>query len=312
VKTAVALAPKALIDSPLRAWLIARCEAVGVALTVENVNEVCDSNEFTEIMRAHANVMMWNVKMPQWWVHQAQQNVLWMDNALISQRRGIFVDHRGLFAESNLSHSRGRAGNWNAAFYAEREFGWQAFQESSENGPLLVCLQRPTDSSVEWGFLPEQKNVNRIEAFLALVKKHVPVDGSRIVIRQHPKERVSQLSAAEFDPLWTWQSEGTFADAVRGARGVITINSTCAHEAVLAGVPVATLGSGTFTKWGVTLECDGRPQKLRSFMTWRANPRRARAYVNQAMTRHFLPYDMHPNDARPQAVEFHSWLQKCC
>jgi hypothetical protein len=311
VKEALVIAPRSLLRSRLTAWLTQQGTRAGVNLFFENVNDLCERGEFHQRMRSFSDVMLWNVKIPPSWINKENQNVLWMDNCLINQKRGMFIDRRGLFAESNLSRDRGAKNKWNAEFCAQRDFGWKAFYEGSDDGPILVCLQRPKDSSVTWGFLADQREVNRTAEFLRLLKQHLPVDPSRVIIRQHPKERSFDLPLEVLDKEWRWECEAPFNEAVRVARGVVTINSTCAHEAVLAGVPVATIGSGTFTGWEVTLECADRPERLRKFLEWRVDPATARHYLGQAMTRHFLPYHITPEDPRHQATEFHQWLHSC-
>ena len=73
-------------------------------------------------------------------------------------------------------------------------------------------------------------------------------------------------------------------------------------------MPVATLGTGTFTTWGATLECAGRPERLAELPGWRPDPEVARKYVSHAMTRHFLPHDVRPERINP---EFQTWLEDC-
>jgi hypothetical protein len=241
------------------------------------------------------------------WMTQAKQNILFLDNALISQKRGVFVDHGGLFARSNLCRDAGEEGShWAADFYARREFGWRAFREGDVAGPILVCLQCEADSSVTQGFLPGRESEGRMVEFLRQVKTHLPFPSHRVIIRPHPREKPACLPPDAECEGWSWANEETFAEVLPRCRAVVTVNSTCAHEAVLAGVPVATLGTGTFTGWGVTLECAGNPARLGEIANWRPEPSRAEAYVCRAMTRHFLPYEIREGRINE---EFNLWLK---
>jgi len=309
--TATCIGPKILLASPLMDWLVERCAQQGVQLRCYDVNEVCEQGQWGLLLKQDPNVILWNVKVPSAFVLRGGPNVLWMDNALISQKCGVFVDTRGLFAESNLSCVRTSSSRWVAGFYARREFGWEAFSEGDADGYVLVCLQRPMDSSVTWGFLPGDKGKDRVAAFLAMVKRYLPWAADQVMVRQHPKEDRKVFPDEAWDPRWRWDECSRFAESVKGARAVVTINSTCAHEALLAGVPVATLGTGTFTGWGVTLECAGQPERLADLDGWRPDPSLCLNYVNQAMTRHFLPYTIDKHDERLQCGEFHDWLQAC-
>lgn len=262
--------------------------------------------DYSTVFRSEPNVLAWNCRMSHAWLQREKQNVLHFDNALISQRRGVFVDHRGLFAHSNLSINRVNDAFWEANFYARREFGWRAFEEGDASGAILVCLQCECDSSVVQGFLPGQSGSNRTHEFLKLIKQYLPA--KQVIVRTHPREPIANLPVNCIDPAWTWTCDGAFHSVLPHCRAVVTINSTCAHEAVLAGVPVATVGTGTFTGWGVTLECADDITKLSHLAGWRAPQDRARAYVSRAMTRHFLPYDV--TESRYNG-ELQSWMEAC-
>lgn len=308
MKTAVAIVNRLLSGGSLKTWMEAQCSSAGITLQWHDVSDVYASGQYDQIARSAPNVISWNFRKTPEWMRAKGQNVLFLDHALISQKRGVFVDHGGLFAESNLcAAAQSQSSGWPAEFYAFREFGWTAFEEGDKSGPILVCLQCEQDSSVKSGFLRGQR-ANRMQEFLQMVKNHLPFPHSRVLVRQHPREKVKDLPLDCIDPAWEWQNEGSFPAVLRDCRAVVTINSTCAHEAVLAGVPVATMGTGTFTGWGVTLECASDPARLASLASWTAPRDLARNYVSRAMTRHFLPYDAPLNRSN---AEFQSWMEAC-
>jgi hypothetical protein len=303
---ALALLPDIALRSPLKGWLVARCSDRGITLDVQSSKLACDNREFSKLVTSASNVIFWNCRVSK--IKVGDRNALWLDNALISQRRGVSMDHGGLFAESNLSKLAPLPPvNWPAEWYARREFSWNAFNEGDPSGPILVCLQKEDDSSVKWGFASGQQ-INRTDAFIHAIKTHLP-QHLPVLLRPHP--RGSTFTADALPSNWSLNIGEKFSEVVRRCRAVVTINSTCAHESVLAGVPVATLGTGFFTGWGVTLECANDHSRLSAIESFRADPVTARSYVSNAMTRNFLPYSIKATDERHQATEFHSWLSSC-
>jgi hypothetical protein len=314
MKTAIALMPHAVMKrANVRAWMTRKCEEAG--LWVEWVNVVEQIKDYSTLLRKHRNVMTWNCRVTAAELASEGQNVLHFDNSLLSQGAGLFVDRGGFFGSSNLS----RMNTWkqgyahaNPEFYCGREFGCEAFAGGDPAGPVMVALQMRDDCALGEANFPLAANqADKVKATLGLLAELLPKDVP-VVVRPHPRERGKysdeDFKAAGWRDNWTLQWEGKFSECVRKCCAMVCVNSTCASEGVLLGVPTATLGLGGFSGAGVTLECAHNGETLRGLLEWRSDQARARAYVSAILGRHFIPYDIAPKSGRP-CEELEQWLR---
>jgi len=218
-------------------------------------------------------------------------------------RAGVFVDHRGFFSQSNLCQRKTWTGSYwcNPEFIAKRDFGWNAFSGESPHGPVLVALQCRTDCNVKMEFPAAKDAADKIVAALELLERYLP-RGKRILIRPHPRERTRFETGGIWRDDWQMDDSSSFSERLPACSALVTINSTCASEAALLGVPTATLGTGAFTGSGVTLECALDPSKLATLFSFQPDLHRCRAYCSAILGRHFLPYGI---VILPRSTNFH-------
>lgn len=307
---AAALVPNRMFTAvPLRQWVDARCGEAGIEVEWVNISESTD--RFHQCFNDHQNLIAWNCRMPPEWLARSNRNILHVDNSLISQKAGVFIDNGGLFALSNFCRNKAWEGSQqaNAEFFARRDFGWQAWSGGTPDGPVLVALQCRNDSAVVQGF-QWPAGTDPVSRVLSIVAAHLP-RGRRVWVRPHPIELKKYAASSFVEGPWRddfeLQTGSSFAEVLPQCSAMVTINSTCAHEAVLLGLPTATLGTGTFTGSKVTLECAQDSSRLGVLFSHTPDNQVARGYVNAALTSHFLPYDIRPDR---RSAEFDLWLAK--
>lgn len=223
-------------------------------------------------------------------------NTLFLENGLINQRRGFMVDTRGFFSESVIRRTRAweKAPNeqeWKEVERGLHGLGWSFDQQHDPAGPIVVALQRRGDAGA-FVYFPLGRRKDSLEELLRACAKHLPA--RPVVIRLHPvyQEEFAEKEAhyrSLFRPDWTVHSGGNVYQLIAKASALVTINSTLATEAQALTIPIATLGLGSWTGSGTTLECFRDPSRLAGLLDWKPDMPRRRAYL-AAVQRYQVPY----------------------
>ena len=298
---AIAILPATTAASSAGQWIAAQCQAAGVKLTVSHD---LSGQPYIAAFTSHQNVITWNCGMPHDWTRKGDRNVLYVENSLISQKAGMFIDARGFFTHSNLHTGQhwNAPGSFNIDFFARREFDWTLHSGGDPTGPILVALQCRRDSNLKQNYPAAHGYINPNLHTLDLVLKHLP-STIPVQIRPHPRE--PDIDTRDWPSHWTLQREGKFSHILPRARALVSATSTCISEATLLGIPIATLGVGAFTGSGTTLECAHHPARLANLPTYQPDLDAHRRYATAILSQHFLPYDAHPDRHVP---EFQKWL----
>lgn len=304
---AVALVTESVIKSGLHQFLTDQCSERGIALTFYNVTESCA--RYSELFRSHRNVITWNCRMPHDWMAKHGNNVLYVENSLLWQRAGVFIDKGGFFSHSNLCRNR----SWeqdhavDLAAFTRQHFGWEPLAGGNPDGPILVCLQSTFDSNLKQEFPLGVSADDKVAATLAILFDHMPTD-RQIIIRPNPRFidhwHANHLTY-KIRPEWQVSWEGQFHSILPTCSALVTVNSTCASEAATLGLLVATLGTGAFTGSGATLECATDPSRLGQLLQWQPDHTACRRYAEAILGRHFLSY----SDPQPGNAELEAWLR---
>lgn len=305
---AVVLSPAILLNSPLKKWLDDKCAARGVNLEWHDLTD--EKTNFVKAFQSCRNVIAWNCRMTHDWLSRGQQNVLHVENSLLSQKSGMFTDHRGFFSQSNLCRKATWKTNYphaNPEFFARREFKWSAFAGGNPDGPILVALQCREDCNLKLEFPAGEAAPDKVVRTLEIVRDYLPT-GRKVLIRPHPRERANFTHGGVWQDHWQLDTEDTLAVRLPQCCALVTVNSTCASEAALLGLPTATLGTGAFTDSGVMLECAHNLSLLSGILTFTPDIDRCRSYVQAILGRHLLPYDLTRD--RP-CQELEDWLSAC-
>jgi hypothetical protein len=304
---AIALVTESVIKSDLKDYFTTSCAEAGIALEFHNVTESCA--KYSEHFRSHRNVITWNCRMPHWWSSKWGNNVLYVENSLLWQRAGIFVDHAGFFSNSNLSRKQ----TWRMDHdvdldaFTRQHFGWEALSGGTQDGPVLVCLQNTYDSNLQNEFPLGKKHADKVQATMEILHRYLP-QNRPVVIRPSPRF-ISHWNDNHRKYIrrshWKVDWSGSFHDILPKFSALVTVNSTCASEAVTLGMPVAVIGTGAFDGSGAVLECAKHPERLREINTWRPSMEACARYAKAILGRHFLPYRS-PSSTNG---EFESWLR---
>jgi hypothetical protein len=305
---AIALVTQSVIQSRIKPWMEAACARRGVELTFRNVTE--STKDYTALFKAHRNIITWNCRMPHNWMRKWGGNILFVENSLLCQRAGIFIDSGGFFSRSNLCRLR----TWEQEYavdldaFTRKNFQWGAMAGGDGYGPVLVCLQSGKDSNMIQQFPLGDGADDRLERTLDILREHLP-RGRRVVIRPNPRF-LDEWNAKErvLRDDWTVSYAGNFHSILPDFSALVSVNSTCVSEAITLGMPVATLGIGAFTGSGATMDCSRDPATLQNLPEWYPDGQRCERYAKAVLGRHFMPYDV-ADDAN--SVEFDLWLNAC-
>jgi len=312
---AIALVTDSVMQSSLKEYFETQWKMHGDGnLAFHSVTQNC--KPYVELFNAHQNVITWNCRMPHSWLSSKGKNVLFIENSLLCQRSGIFIDARGYFSNSNIHHDQswlGENAEWpDADLFIRRHFGWEPFSGGNINGPIMVCLQYGPDSNLQQEFPLGKSATDKVRATLELLATHLPTD-RRIIIRPHPRfltvwhELEAQYRNECWRPTWDVSLGGNLYELLPHCSALVSVNSTTVSEALSLGLPVATLGLGVFSDSGVTLECALNPSRLRELHSFAPDPILCRRYVSAILRRHHLPYDV---DQKRTNRELNTWLSK--
>lgn len=304
MKQVAALVTEIVLKSDIKPWVERRCAAAGAEVEWHNVTQ--STATYKEVFKNTPNVITWQCRMPHSWTSRWGNNVLHIENSLLCQRAGAFVDSRGFFSQSNLRV----ANNWaiehsvDLEDFAQRHFGWKAFSGGNPDGPVLVTLQCRKDCNINFEY-PAAPKGDRVAFTIEKVLEYLPRSRS-ILIRPHPRER-HLFEGQPPPPGCDWSMDGPLPEILPTCSALVTVNSTCASEACLLGLPVATLGTGAFTGAGATFECHADLSRLAHFFSHQNNLEAQKRYCSAILGRHFLPYK-HETDV--SCPEFDLWLAR--
>jgi hypothetical protein len=304
---ALALVTRAVIESPIGPALVAACASRGIRLELRECY-----HGYREAVGGAANLITWGMKQPHSWYIAAGRNVLFLENGLLSQRHGVYMDAGGYFADSSIVSSR----EWEreptaAELQAVRQHLEREFVHPQRPSPyqpsagFLLALQTPNDAPLQHYL--SRGHGDGIQYVINAAACYLP-EGVPVILRPHPRH--------EFDPAayhipaaWTLERGGNVYERLRTCRALVTANSTLGLEAMAMGLPVAFLGRHVYTGSGAALECDGCPERMAELLTWIPSPDRVQALLC-AILRRQVAYRCTPADieASPQ---FRQWTERC-
>jgi len=160
---------------------------------------------------------------------------------------------------------------------------------------VMVALQMARDGSVLHHYFPGRESDISAQ-LIRLCREHLPA-GTRVIVRPHPHDP-AVVTRCTLPEGWEWDHTPNVYATLLTCRGLVTITSTLATEAVSLGLPVACLGRGCWVGHGVVVECSGDFAKLRQVLTTEPDEWTATRFLCAVM-RHQLPYD-----ATPEQVAF--------
>ena len=300
------------VKAALEKALIEACRQSNLELSFSS-----NFDDYKSAFRQTINIMTWGVKIPTWWYHKHQANVLFFENGLLCQSAGVWIDSRGWFSESNLCTQKHYDEPYTVTDYdtvkaiVKRHFDWELFQGGNPNGPIMYAVQSINDASCKYHFPARaQRTEDTILATLRLLNKHLP--DRPLIIRPHPRFRDQwQRSKAKYTTLfrsgWKMDDSKNVYDTLKDCSAVVGVNSTVLTEALALGIPVGTLGESAYTGSNATLECARDPSKLGHLMDWVPNKEVILRYLCSLVHGHQLPFNCNA-DFIASNREFQAWL----
>ena len=305
MKKVFALVTEIVLNSGVKPWIDEKCRQAGADVEWHNVTK--STANYKEIFRGSPNVITWQCRMPHSWTSSFGNNILHIENSLLAQRAGCFVDSRGFFSQSSLCQEK----HWlkqftvNCEDFAAKHLRAKAFAGGDANGPILLALQCRNDCNINFEF-PAAPKGDRVEWVLEEMLHLLPVH-SKILIRPHPRER-QLFDGHKHRDKFMWSMDGSLADILPKCSSVVTVNSTTASEACLLGIPTAVLGTGAFTGSGAVFECHTDIARIREFLNCPvADILAQKKYCEAILGAHFLPYQ---ETGSVSCSEFDRWLDR--
>lgn len=291
-----------LASSKLGGFLADQCLQAGIELKFVAAGK----GDYKQAFNEHQNVITWGFKMPIKWHKRHNQNVLYIENSLVNQRAGVFVDSQGWFSDSAI---------FNRSFpkcpekidlnhIAEKWFDLKLGQVPQSSGPILVCLQMERDAASRYHF-PLDRDKTPTKTLLDLVAKYAPSEN--VIVRHHPKEK-PEIDLTRWNPNWQWDTNKAWLESLKQSSALITINSTCVTEACLTSIPIATFGKSCFSAFQATLDCSEDPSQLSKLFTEPVNFDARQTYLTTLLSNHFLSYD-YPECWESEQLNI--WLDRC-
>lgn len=262
--------------------------------------EMVSYTDLTAAMKAPGNAIIWGGNWHRKTYKSVVASTLFVENGLIDQKAGFYLDGSGFFSESSIAKQRlwdapvtdaDRAGVTAAV---AKGFSWEWGQSTDPNGPIVVALQRRLDTGCYRFFPKNTVKGDPIDSLLEYCAKYLPKN-RKVLIRPHPRykpeweNKRKEYVAKHFQPNWEVNLDGGIYPMLLQASALVTVNSTVASEAMALNIPIATLGEGAWTGSDATLECAQDPAKLAGILDAKPDMERRMA-VQSAILRRQVRY----------------------
>jgi len=270
---------------------------------VEMVRYLC-SNDYWDRWRKASNLITWGIK----WtseryrkptgMYKKGKNTLYVENGLFDQKRGLYVDHLGYFSDSSMVIDGTNAADYTEAeakhlsSFTRRSWGYNFGEECNPDGPIIVAVQTNNDAPMRHHFpggVGATGKQSRKKAFLELCREHLPRD-REVIIRPHPKERDLPDGFKMPDNWRIDDHKRRIYPMLREASAVVAVNSTVATEAMALNIPVATLGTGSWTGTEASLDCSQDASLVAGILDTVPDMEARTRYLCEILRNHQIPY----------------------
>jgi hypothetical protein len=305
-------ATAAVTTMVLNSRALAAIRAVGIRAGLP-IRGYCTRDRWRRRRRDTTNFATWGVKWPSSWYARGGRNILYLENALLKQNSGIYVDHAGYFCDSSIAtepqpdptHTEVAA----LQAHCAKRFGWPWFAGGDPTGPIMIALQTHNDCSVRYHYHPGRGDAPAMQPLLDACADYLP-QGVPVIVRPHPKERkpIDPNWPARLRPRWALDPSKDVYATLRTCRAMVTVSSTLATEALALGLPVACLGRSAWEGHSVVLECANDYARLAGLADWTPEEWPVLRYLCAVM-RHQLPYNATPDQVQANA-SVRTWLER--
>lgn len=262
----------------MAAWL-AQC---GISLDVST-----DFSHYADRWKRARNWATWGVKWASPTYRRGRKRVLFIENGLLSQSSGFYVDDAGYFADSSIVTDRDPPTHAEVAAmqaHCSRLSGRPWFCGGDPAGPILIALQDNRDGAVRARQYPLRDGNPNAATLRYAAAALLP--GTPVVVRRHPHDKTTPPALPDG---WRFDDVPDKWASLASSRAMVTATSTLATEALALGLPVAALGRSCWVGSGAVLECTGDPARLAALPQWRPDEWDAIRYLVSVL-RHQVGY----------------------
>ena len=262
----------------MAAWL-AQC---GVTLDVST-----DFHRYADRWRRARNWATWGVKWDSPTYRRGRKRVLFIENGLLSQSSGFYVDDAGYFADSSIVTDRDPPTHAEVAAmqaHCQRLSGRPWWSGGDPAGPVLIALQDNRDGAVRARQYP-LRDGNPNAATLLYAAAALP-RGAPVVVRRHPNDTTTPPALPDG---WRFDDVQDKWASIARCRAMVTATSTLATEALALGLPVAALGRSCWVGSGAVLDCSTDPARAAQLLNWHPDEWDAIRYLVSVL-RHQVGY----------------------
>ena len=282
----------------------ARC---GIKLAVATTRD-----GYMKIWCMHKNIATWGVKWKSAWYRRRGHKVLYLENGLLKQKSGLYIDHAGYFNDSSIvaedqpDPTQTEIAGMMA--HCKSVFPWSWFEGGDPDGPIMIACQTHNDASVRWHHFPGRGSFGE-GSMKALLRLCGPLRDRKVIVRPHPgaKDRFEdQTSGFDWPSGWSVDQSDNVYETLRKCSGLVTVTSTLATEVQSLGIPVACLGQGAWMGSGAVLECAKQVDRVADVLNWKPDEYSVIKYLCSVM-RHQLSFQASVDDIL-RNVSFRHWI----
>jgi hypothetical protein len=283
---------------------------------VRKVSVTGGCKDYLKLFQEYPNIITWNCRTKHSWIEAQNKNVLFIDNSLLIQNSGIYLDNKGFFSDSNLRKRFDQIEDIQNCHIETihktifNKFKYEWFSHETQNNKVLVALQHHLDSNINFQFPFGEKFTDKVEATLCFIKTYLP-DSYEVTIRPHPRfldhwnQNIEKYKKSFWNPQWNIDLSKSAYSQLQEYNYLISVNSTLVQEAICLGIPVATLGVGTFSDHEVTLECATNFNNLSKLNYYKPSQQKCLQYINKVLKYNIL----HHKDSFEDVVNNEEWLK---
>ena len=240
------------------------------------------------------DLITWGVKWHSEHYKRNDKNVLFLENCFLKQGTAISSNISGYFACSSIvknkeyllepSSTEKKRLRAHIKRYYQHKFGEHAYDPK---GPVLIPLQMNNDATMKHYF-PMCDTDQRVYRHLELCIDNIP-DSIDVMVRSHPKETKYFPEDMDLPQNFRIDNSDNIKSVLPKCSGVIAVNSTVALEALIFGLPVATLGRSVFTGSDCVLDCSDEPGLMCDIKEFKPDMNKIEKLLC-AIMRHQIPY----------------------
>lgn len=292
---------------------IAQCMADAALRCGVKLAMATTSDGYMRIWGMHKNMVTWGVHWRSDWHQRCEHKVLYIENALLHQKLGVYIDHMGYFGDSSIVQEPQPdptpAEIAEMKTHCKQAFPWRWFEGGDPEGPIMVVCQTHNDTSVRWHNFPDRNGL-REGSITALLRLCAPLRDHKVIVRPHPKAMEhfkDQSKKFDWPGGWSVDSTKNVYETLRECSGLVTATSTLATEALSLGIPVACLGTAAWHGCGAVMECSGNPKRVAGVLDWKPDEDLIVKYLCAVM-RHQLSYKASVEDILDNE-SFCKWIE---